>query len=41
VTRFVPKRLLLLPLLSIVFSVTVFAIIQAPGRLLDDGAKAT
>jgi peptide/nickel transport system permease protein len=30
VTRFVLKRLLLLPLLLLVFSVTVFAIIQAP-----------
>ena len=30
VTRFILKRLLLLPLLMVVFSVTVFAIIQAP-----------
>ena len=30
VTRFILKRLLLLPLLVVVFSVTVFAIIQAP-----------
>jgi len=29
-TRFVLKRLLLLPLLLLVFSVTVFAIMQAP-----------
>jgi peptide/nickel transport system permease protein len=30
VTRFILKRLLLLPLLLVVFSVTVFAIVQTP-----------